>query len=290
MQVAQTTAEQDPVHKLRTSTRRMEALLVLLDQLSGLPDHTNEKAEVHRLLKALRRAAAKVRDLDVQLVLITNDLPEKAAVHEGTRGDEIRHQGRKLLKRLQKQREAEAEDLVTILRTKSEDLARALHALQQVMGASGTNGRAQGRPSPGFSASELSQHVQVWFGKRTAHALDIKKKTDQPHALQRLQALDEDTLHDLRKAAKQCRYMAESFPKDTPAAKTLASRFEFLQEAGGHWHDWLLLEKLSSRVQGKKAVLSERYRHHRDAALAEYHLQLALEFTTGQHRTQQKDR
>ena len=125
---------------------------------------------------------------------------------------------------------------------------------------------------------------------RSARALHLHagkngNAPDNTHALQRLQHLDEETLHELRKAAKQCRYMAESLPEGSPQAKKLAQRFEYLQEAGGRWHDWLMLEAMSARVHGKKAPLTERYRNHRDAALAEYHLQLALEFTTGQHRT-----
>lgn len=285
MLVAQTAAEKGPVHKLRTTTRRVEAQLVLLDRLPGLPEHAKESAEVHRLLKRVRRAAAAVRDLDVQVELIANDLPDKAAVHEGTVGDEIRRQGRKLMKRLEKRRKTEATGLVATLRSESEDLAAAMRKLQKTMEPEEESGAAQQRRTRrGFSAGDLNGQIQQWFRKRTDGALQSRKRTDQEHALQRLQHLDEETLHDLRKAAKQCRYMAEGLPEGSSTAKKLAQRFEYLQEAGGHWHDWLMLEQMASRVHGKKAALTERYRHHRDAALAEYHLQLALEFTTGLQR------
>lgn len=285
MLVAQTEAEEGAVHKLRTGTRRMEAQLVLLGQLPGLPTHADEATEVRRLLRRVRRAAATVRDLDVQMETIAADLPEKAALHRGTRGADIRQQGRKLLKRLQKKRTGEVEELVATLRAESEDLAAAMRTLQEVLKPARVDGAAKQKREPeGFSASDLSQRIEDWFALRAERVLGGDKRTDGAHASQRLQNLDEEALHDLRKAAKQCRYMAESLPKGSATAERLAERFEYLQEAGGRWHDWLLLEQIASRVHGKKAALTERYRHHRDAALADYQLQLALEFTTGQHR------
>ncbi len=293
MLVAQTAAEKGPVHKLRTTTRRMEAQLVLLEQLPGLPEHAKEATEVDRLLRRVRRAAAAVRDLDVQAEMIESDMPDRAAVSNGSRGDAMRKEAAKLLRRLSKKRVGETADLVATLRAESEPLAHALRALQLKMNPLAEAAPSKlHRPVKGFSAQELSGRIQGAFAVRSARALHVPRKgedglvPDNTHALQRLQHLDESTLHELRKAAKQCRYMAESLPDGSPQAKKLAQRFEYLQEAGGSWHDWLMLEELSGRVHGKKAALTERYRHHRDAALAEYHLQLALEFTTGQHRPQ----
>lgn len=294
MLVAKTAAEKGPVHKLRTTTRRMEAQLVLLEQLTGLPEHANEAAEVDRLLRRVRRAAAAVRDLDVQAEMIEADMPDRAAVTVGSRGDEVRKEAAKLVKKLAKKRVGETADLVATLRAESQPLAQALRALQLKMNPLAEAAPSKlHRPVKGFTAQELGSRIQGAFAVRTARALHVPKGNqggglpDNTHALQRLQHLNEDTLHELRKAAKQCRYMAESLPDGSPQARKLAQRFEYLQEAGGRWHDWLMLEALAARVHGKKAALTERYRNHRDAALAEYHLQLALEFTTGQHRPQQ---
>ena len=295
MLVAKNAAEKGPVHKLRTTTRRVEAQLVLLEQLPGLPEHANEAAEVDRLLRRVRRAAAAVRDLDVQTDMIAADTPDRVAVSIGSRGDEVRKEAAKIIKKLAKKRIVEAEDLVATLRAESEPLAQALRALQLKLNplADASPSKLH-RPVKGFTAQELSGRIQGAFAVRSARALHVPQGRDKDaalpnntHALQRLQHLNEETLHELRKAAKQCRYMAESLPDGSPQAKKLAQRFEYLQEAGGHWHDWLMLEALSARVHGKKSALTQRYRNHRDAALAEYHLQLALEFTTGQHRTPQ---
>ncbi len=283
MLVAQTAAEKGPVHKLRTTTRRMEAQLVLLEQLPGLPEHTAEAAEVHRLLRRVRRAAANVRDLDVQADAIVADMPDSAAVHDGSRGDQIRKEARKLLKKLNKRRKQESAELVGTLRAESEPLALAMRALQLTLKPAEASADAKPVKPKGYSPAELSERIEAWFATRSAQVLHADKHPDRAHALQRLQHLDEPTLHDLRKAAKQCRYMAESLPEGSTYAKKLADRFEYLQEAGGLWHDWLMLEEISARMHGKNAPLTQRYRNHRDASLAEYHLQLALEFTTGKH-------
>ena len=277
MLVAQTSADKNPVHKLRTGTRRMEAQLALVSLLPGMPEHTAQAAEVQRLLRRVRRAAATVRDVDVQIGMIEADMPDSAALHEGSRGDQVRKEARKLLKKLNKKRTRESTDLTGTLKAESEDLAAAMRTLQSVV-----------TPVPGtkphtFTVGELNEQIQNWFAARARVVLHADKHPDRAHALQRLQNLDEETLHDLRKVAKQCRYMAESLPEGSPEAKKLAQRFEYLQEAGGHWHDWLTLERVAARTLGKKAPLTERYRNHRNAALAEFHLQLALEFTTGKH-------
>lgn len=58
------------MHKLRTETRRVEAQISLLEQLRGLPGFRKEAERVHRQLKKLRRAAGRVRDLDIQQTLL----------------------------------------------------------------------------------------------------------------------------------------------------------------------------------------------------------------------------
>ncbi len=277
MLVAQTSPDKSPVHRLRTSTRRMEAQLALVGLLPGMPEHTDQAAEVQRLLRRVRRAAAHVRDMDVQIGMIEADMPDQAAVHGGTRGDQVRKDAGKLLKRLGKRRQRESHDLTGTLKAESEDLAAAMHALLSVI-ASGPGAKPRS-----FSVVELNEQIQNWFAARARVVLHVDRHPDRAHALQRLQHLEEDTLHDLRKVAKQCRYMAESLPEGSPEAKRLAQRFEYLQEAGGTWHDWLQLECVAASALGKKSPLAERYRNRRNAALAEFHLQLALEFTTGKH-------
>ncbi len=63
-------SKKDSVHRLRTSTRRIEAQLELLSLLPDLPDYRRAAKKVRRPLKELRRAAGLVRDLDVQRGLV----------------------------------------------------------------------------------------------------------------------------------------------------------------------------------------------------------------------------
>ena len=58
------------VHRLRSTTRRMEAILELLTTSTNLPNnHQNEKS-FRKYLRKIRRAAGKVRDIDVHLEIL----------------------------------------------------------------------------------------------------------------------------------------------------------------------------------------------------------------------------
>ena len=124
--------------------------------------------------------------------------------------------------------------------------------------------------------------IQAWFRQQAEPLLHAKpgKRTgkhpvEEPGDLRAaIERMDENAMHALRKSAKLCRYMAESDPGDA-ALRQIAERYEALQEAGGKWHDWLLLTQLAGRFHGRKSDLSLRYHKHRDAALAEYRLRLA---------------
>jgi CHAD domain-containing protein len=273
MLVAVSSAEVGPLHKLRTSTRRVEAQMTLLKALASgtkplvLPPHADEVAAVMKRLRKVRRAAGAVRDLDVQCEAILLDAPPKTEVHEGTPGDGIRKEAKKLRKHLVDRRDWEAEMLKQLLQKQEQRLAASLHALEQKLKPA--NRRV-------VSQTVLVDRIEYWFAQATHDVLQMQPKAGESarEALQRtVQALSEDALHTVRKAAKLCRYMAESTPKGS-AANALSQRFEDIQEAGGTWHDWLLLQQLSARVIGKHAALTERYRIHRDAALEEYHLKL----------------
>jgi CHAD domain-containing protein len=59
-------AKSDDVHRFRTNSRRVEALIAEL-----LPENGNKK-KLTKLLSKLRKRAGKVRDLDVQIVFLKN--------------------------------------------------------------------------------------------------------------------------------------------------------------------------------------------------------------------------
>ncbi|SEB69340.1 CHAD domain-containing protein [Terriglobus roseus] len=274
MLVAVTATEVGAVHKLRTTTRRVEAQMRLLELMATgskrlrLPDYAAEAKAVRSRLRKVRRAAGVVRDLDVQTTIIRMDAPLKSTVHKGSPGDTMRRQAKQLRKHLDEAREHEAQKLQIILQAEEHKLAANLRALEKVL-----------KPAESSTAppTALSSHVQHWFALQTALLLKRAKKkgeTAKDSLRIAIEGLDEDGLHAVRKAAKLCRYMAESAPEGT-AVRGLAERFESMQEAGGRWHDWLLLEQLAHHFHGKGAELTERYAKHRDSALADYHLRLS---------------
>lgn len=275
MLVAITSTEVGAVHKLRTTTRRVQAHLELLELLGHgdhpmrLPEHQSEAQAVMQRLRRIRRAAGTVRDLDVQTSMITLDAPQKAAIHNGSTGDVVRKQAKKLRKHLEAQRKDEANKLVAVLKDEEQDLAASLRELEQAI-----------KPAHrrGITAAALVEHAEEFFVAHVKPVLRTQRqdKNQNEHARlqRRLERLDEDTLHAIRKAAKLCRYMVEIAPEGTPA-RAAAEQFEAVQGAGGHWHDWLLLQQLAANFHGRKAELTHRYEIHTNAALADYRLRLS---------------
>jgi CHAD domain-containing protein len=274
--VAVTTAEMGAVHKLRTGTRRVEAQLRILDVLGCGPhaakiaEHTREVKAVDLRLQRVRRAAGAVRDLDVQTEIIHYDMPAKAAVPNGTPGDVVRKQAKELRKHLQSRRDDAAIHLITTLKAEEKKLAAAMQALEKTF---------ESASNSAFSPAEVQRCIQSWFTQQAAPLIhrkgekhNGKDEGDDPRFA--IEQLNDRGLHALRKSAKLCRYMAESVPDDT-ALRHTAERYEAMQEAGGEWHDWLLLTQLSTRFHGRKAELTQRFRKYRDASLAEYRMRLA---------------
>ncbi len=269
MLVAVTAAEVGAVHKLRTNTRRVEAHLRLVDLLEhatrpkSIPLHADEAKAVQRRLRKVRRAAGTVRDLDVQTDAIWYDAPARTAEQDGEAAAAVRREAKALRKHLNRTREVEAAKLIAVLQAQQQKLAAALHDLEKVM-----------KPASGpiIGPEPMGSRIQQWFSSETRKLLAADRKSDKKKSTlkTRLVQLDEDGLHTLRKAAKLCRYMAESAPEGSET-KQLAEQFEAVQEAGGKWHDWLLLARLAKGFHSKKSELTQRYTQHSDQALAEYH-------------------
>lgn len=273
MLVAATAAEIGAVHKLRTNTRRVEAFLRLVDLLehatqpSGIPGHAKEAKAVRNGLRRVRQAAGTVRDLDVQMDAILYDAPAKTEEKGTETAAAVRKQAKALRKHLLHTRKVEAETLIAVLHRQQEKLAASLRTLEQAMKpASG----------PGIAPQHMGEHIQQWFAGEMGRLLQPEKhqRKVKTSLQRRVAQLDEERLHDLRKAAKLCRYMAESAPEGSPV-RAMAEQFETVQEAGGKWHDWLLLAQLSRGYHGKHALLTARYEQHRAAALRDYQSQLA---------------
>ncbi len=190
------------VHRLRTTTRRIEAtieLLILSVDLSGL----NKRSKpLRRYLSKLRRAAGKVRDCDVH-----HDLLKAFGRTPDTR---------ELFDYLATVRQKAERDLLRLLEQEQDRVERTLDEFAA---------RVDAARELSLSGTKLIILTRKWFAG----------------AVRGLDLTQDDDLHTLRKAAKTARYLAETGKDISKAAATLASHFEAAQKTLGEWHDHLLL-------------------------------------------------
>jgi CHAD domain-containing protein len=270
-----------PVHKLRTETRRVEALLLLLALVPGLPEHRKEAAALLRALARLRRAAGEVRDLDVHRKMLealtggengeavdtaaeqAQDRPAgksvvprpklksvsapEAGVADGSL-DPLGKAAKELRKEMARARDRAADDLQDLLNKRQAKTARVAEKLLAVL-----------EPANGLAlpAPDLLRDAEAVLTRDGLLKADAVAK------------LDEEDLHTVRKAAKAARYVAESLPDDRTLVQA-AEGFEALQEAGGQWHDALELARAARRYFGKGHQLTAAYREERDRKLEAY--------------------
>lgn len=218
------------VHHLRTTTRRIEAEMELLALLPGTGEQSKAVQESVQRLGKLRRTAGKVRDLDVQRKLTQSG--------KGSQSKDAR-QLRKALKQRRGDRE---EELLREIEKRRDKLAKSLEALLDALDAA--------KP-PALSNQKLNQLVCRWY---THNSPAIAEDTEQMHAV--------------RKAAKMARYMAESGVDGKNSR--LAHVFEDVQEAGGHWHDWLTLAEVAREELGDSSPLADLFTQRCERALSEY--------------------
>jgi CHAD domain-containing protein len=227
-----------PVHRLRTTTRRVEAQLILLSILRVPKVHGEEARKAARLLKKIRRSAGHVRDLDVQQDLIADNTPSNARDDAG-----------RLRKTLEEQRTDTAKELQDYIEKHRHNLARALESLLNALK------RSETLTVPSSKIATLSVD---WFVQ------NAPAKSDNP-----------DSLHTIRKRAKIARYLAESAPKSAHTPRKLAAAFEAVQQSGGEWHDWLILGEIARDELGGSSPLTKAFQDKCRRALNTYQTHLA---------------
>jgi len=240
--------ELKPVHRLRTGTRRIEGQLALF---GAIPEFTLQKnrKRLRRVLKKIRRAAGNVRDLDVQMETIDGLRTSGAAVWKRDRT--------RLHDLLNEERKAAAEELNTTLGRNGKDLKQLLKKLVKQL---------EPEEKLALNPQHLAELTRVWFAGRVAVQ---ESGTDDP-----------DQLHAIRKAAKLARYIAENAPNSANPARAIAERFEAVQEAGGRWHDDLILAGIARERLGASSQLTQELERRCLAALKRY--QKRLHTTLGQ--------
>jgi CHAD domain-containing protein len=198
------------VHRLRSTTRRIEATLELLVLSAGISRIQKQSKPLQRSLRKLRRAAGEVRDADVQYDLLApyNRTPDSKSLRKDLTAVRKKAE-RKLIKRLEQEQKK---------------IELRLNNLEAIL-------------SPALdldlSGAKLITVTQNWFAENI-------RGLDPQH--------DQD-LHTLRKASKTARYLAETGVDASKAAATLAARYEAAQKSLGEWHDhFLLLHQAHTRL------------------------------------------
>ena len=203
-------ANEEPVHQLRASIRRLEAVFqTLLTSAERTP-------KLSKKLKKIRKRAGRVRDFDVQLNALKT-------IEIGAKG---KHKSR-IASALEKKRHRQAEKLVELLGAEDlPDLRLQLRQKSALVRAAATAEERKGTRG----ARPVDQALRM-FGRLVK---------DMPQ-------LSEQNLHEFRTECKHLRYVAEIEGNDA-TAKEIAKTLEPLQDAIGEWHDWALLMEASEEV------------------------------------------
>lgn len=245
------------VHRLRTWTRRVEAMLELIACLPDVPPAVKQRGKAMRVLKKLRRAAGVVRDLDVEGELIVEHVHRVKG--RSRKALTMRKEARGFLDGLGKQRDRAAEALVAMLEKKLKKLPLVLRELGHAF---------EGAEETALTETRLVALVEEWFGRCTPPRFSQAEEQS-------------EALHALRKRAKLARYMLEiSGPAANgngadARARRLGARFQALQHAGGQWHDWMQLSDAARKKLGKSSLLARQLSARGERSLRSYQRQLA---------------
>ncbi len=246
--------DEDAVHDTRTGTRRIEAALEAelrnagLDRGDGSDELTKAARAWERLLKTVRRAAAPVRDLDVQRKLLKAMIPATEAGNKTVaeqKPNEITVQADKLDGALKVEREHQ------VVRLKK-NAAKWAAKLEDY-----------------FVAYSTARHP---LARRCKHDAAQTALDAFARLAYEMRQLDAGNLHDFRKGAKKARYMAEQGGDDERAGM-VGKALKKLQDEIGAWHDWVMLdEEAHKHLDENGAKVTAEIEQKRDA-----HFEMALE-------------
>jgi CHAD domain-containing protein len=192
------------VHRLRTTTRRMESLIEYLH-----PKLTRKQSDAMQELGALRKRAGKVRDLDIQMDLLKQGIGNGSATVDR----------RSLTQALQEKRSRQADRLVAAAR--KIERSRLFTHLQKI------EAQAMMQPDSFGDASTPLRQAETQLTELAAEFVG--------HA-----RLKPRLLHSLRMRMKFIRYQAE-LAAESDEQKQFVERMKSVQDILGEWHDWQAL-------------------------------------------------
>jgi CHAD domain-containing protein len=223
------------VHRLRTSARRLEALLTIAKRRRRGGAFGRKVDKALKALKPVRKAAGPVRDMDVQMGLVDGLLKAKGAAAPLRERSVFRDEAKRLQAKLKGRRKDAAAQLVAAIRDEEDLELRRISSLQ----------------------TEIS-------GAKWTLLLKNARSVER-HSAKGLEMGDAVSLHEYRKSAKSARYLAE-MEGDSAAAARFAKRMKEVLDAIGGWHDWMLLTQLAKETVGKSSALVKEVKRERDSA------------------------
>lgn len=212
------------VHKLRTASRRVEALAAALS--------VGDRKQVHRLLKSIervRKAAGGVREMDVLMA------HARRLTRVPTGNSLIR-----LAKHLAGVRHEKADELGRVLDRKRKASLESLKQYSRFVRSALAEAKTAAPRQPGLSLKEVRAAAIKLLGELGAWP-----------------PLDADNLHAFRLKVKILRYTLQL---DAKAEPSLVKALGEVQRSVGDWHDWQQLEEIAHEVLDAKrdAALLDR--------------------------------
>lgn len=247
----------EAVHKMRVTTRRLQASLDLLQ-------HEMSVHKLKRRLRKWRRALSLVRNYDVFLELI-----EKEAA---TKGRARRVQFQFVMTRLQHQRLQSAARVRRILeRANIDKIAIRLHIAPSPGSESSVSADPLTVASTTVGLSSLDERRVAAYA---ADRLDQRLAEFQALVAQSHPTADPTDLHQLRIAAKRVRYLLEIVSQMGFGDASQALRWlRTLQDRIGDWHDLEALEQEIISIVSDRGFMKEHLAESSGMLQAAAHLQ-----------------
>ena len=199
------------VHKLRTATRRVEAIVSVLAQMEG-----KESRRVLKSIEPIRKAAGGVREMDVMIV-------NARKLARYVAGDSLT----RLLEHLQIARQQNAEVLRRVLRRRRDTARENLKQYSRFI----RTALAPEKKVVSLSGLPAQSHEGV-------HSAAIKVVRE----LGEWPPFNAENIHAFRLKVKGLRYILQlSADADSGLLETLGN----VQRRIGDWHDWQQLEEIA---------------------------------------------
>jgi CHAD domain-containing protein len=230
-------ADPEAVHRVRTGSRRLQAMLEATLREAGPTAHALERPTRAwlRELKQIRRAAAEVRDLDVQRKLLENWVGKQIPKQDAAPGSS---------ETIPPEMQAEmkqAEMLDAWLKGERKHLAQGMQ--KQIRKRQQGLAKGQGALFTAITRVPLGRSIVP----RSADAVALE---DFVRASDAMPLLHAENLHDFRKATKKARYVAEVGAEGN---SSVAKALKRVQDAIGEWHDWVCLGEEAKSALGQDA-------------------------------------